>query len=312
MGTDSRGERPHLNDSSTIADLEEEIEFIQSTMVRFLDAHIRRITICAHSKRWWNDDIQGKRQQLGRVLRWNRKEQTNKPAVREARKALRRLTRRARRQCWEDFLSRAYGEDVWKVSGYISPRKAETVPTISHLGQTASSHAEKVRMLADISFPPPTPYEGDEGQEGPPGRAYLKISDRYVQRAFQKTSSKKSPGLDGIGPLAFRCLFMEWDTQRVVALIRTHIRLGVHPARWKLARGVIIPKPGKDDYSVAKAYRCISLLNCLGKMVEKVVANLISDHCETRGGFHPGQYCDLGHGDGAGMRGSTNILPSWV
>ena len=78
-----------------------------------------------------------------------------------------------------------------------------------------------------------------------------------------------------------RTFFFSWDTARVVALIRTHIRLGVHPVRWKLARGVIIPKPGKDDYSAAKAYRCISLLNCLGKMVEKVVANLISEHCEA-------------------------------
>ena len=41
---------------------------------------------------------------------------------------------------------------------------------------------------------------------------------------------------------------------------------------------------------MAKAYRVISLLNCLGKMVEKVVAILVSTHCELLGGFHPGQY----------------------
>ena len=73
----------------------------------------------------------------------------------------------------------------------------------------------------------------------------------------------------------------------MVGLIRAHACLGVHPARWKLARGVIIPK---DDYTVARAYRCISLLNCLGKMVEKVVADMISCHCEMVEGFHRGQY----------------------
>ena len=35
---------------------------------------------------------------------------------------------------------------------------------------------------------------------------------------------------------------------------------------------VAIPKLGKDDYNVAKACRAISLLNYLGKMVEKVAA----------------------------------------
>ena len=51
-----------------------------------------------------------------------------------------------------------------------------------------------------------------------------------------------------------------------------------------------MPKPGKDDYSVAKAYWVVSLLNCLGKMVEKVAAMLVSAHCEARSAFHPVQY----------------------
>ena len=75
-----------------------------------------------------------------------------------------------------------------------------------------------------------------------------------------------------------------------MALIRAHIRLGVHPDRWKVARGVTISKPGKDDYSLAKSYRCISLLNCLGKMVEKVAAELVGAHCDRVQGSHPGQY----------------------
>ena len=55
-------------------------------------------------------------------------------------------------------------------------------------------------------------------------------------------------------------------------------------------RGVAIPKPGKEDCSVAKAYRVISLLNCLGKKVEKTAAILASAHYEVLGGFYPGQY----------------------
>ena len=69
-----------------------------------------------------------------------------------------------------------------------------------------------------------------------------------------------------------------------------HTRLGLHPQCWNIARGVTIPKPGKDDYGLAKSYRVISLLNCPGKMVEKVAAMLVSAHCENTGGFHPGQY----------------------
>ena len=38
---------------------------------------------------------------------------------------------------------------------------------------------------------------------------------------------------------------------------------------------IIIPKPGKPDYSLPKAYRLISLLECVGKLLEKIVASRI-------------------------------------
>ena len=177
---------------------------------------------------------------------------------------------------------------MWAISRYVGPGRSAIVPTITHRGVTADTHEDKASMFMGISFPPPTPYDGDEGQEGPPGTAFHAVDEHLVARAFRGTS-KKSPGPDGIGPLAIACVY-EWDPDRIVALLRAHIRLGYHPARWKVARGVTIPKPGRDDYSLAKSYRCISLLNCLGKMVEKVAAMLVSAHCERVRGFHPGQY----------------------
>jgi len=57
-----------------------------------------------------------------------------------------------------------------------------------------------------------------------------------------------------------------------------------------MARGVTIPKPGEDDYSKSKRYRVISLLNCLGKVTEKVVAAMKSENCNREGTLHPGQY----------------------
>jgi hypothetical protein len=48
--------------------------------------------------------------------------------------------------------------------------------------------------------------------------------------------------------------------------------LGYQPKVWREARGVILPKANKGDYSLPKAYRPISLLNCLGKTLEKIFA----------------------------------------
>jgi hypothetical protein len=83
----------------------------------------------------------------------------------------------------------------------------------------------------------------------------------------------------------------------VVALVQGCIRTGYHPGMWKTAKGILLCKQGKPMYSVAKAYRVISLLNCLGKVVERAVATWIASYCETNDIFHRGQFgCQQGKG----------------
>ena len=60
-------------------------------------------------------------------------------------------------------------------------------------------------MLMDISFPPPTQYGGDGGQEGPPGTAFQATDEQLARQAPRGTNSKKSPGPDGTFPPATRC-----------------------------------------------------------------------------------------------------------
>lgn len=206
--------RPILDDNATLESLEEEISWIQTKLVEVLDEHVRKITICTRSKRWWNEDIRTKRSQLGRISRFRKAGKASQAAVREAKKALRRSIRRARRECWERFLEEADGNDIWAVPRYTRPQRSAAVPTISHRGVIAEDNSAKARILMDISFPLPVHYGGDEGQEGPPGTAFQAIDDRIVRRAFDGTSTKKSPGPDGFGPLAIRCLMIgtpgEW------------------------------------------------------------------------------------------------------
>jgi hypothetical protein len=54
---------------------------------------------------------------------------------------------------------------------------------------------------------------------------------------------------------------------------------------WEVAKGILLRKPNKLDYTAVKAYQEISLLNCLGK----VAADAIAHHCEATGVLHPGQ-----------------------
>lgn len=48
--------------------------------------------------------------------------------------------------------------------------------------------------------------------------------------------------------------------------------MGHHPTQWRRALVVVIPKPERDDYAVAKNYCPISLLECFFKLLEKAVS----------------------------------------
>ena len=64
---------------------------------------------------------------------------------------------------------------------------------------------------------------------------------------------------------------------------------GHHPTCWKQATGVILKKPGKPDYSAPKAYRIIALLNCLGKVVERLLAKRLGALAEVSNLLHLSQ-----------------------
>jgi ribonuclease HI len=73
------------------------------------------------------------------------------------------------------------------------------------------------------------------------------------------------------------------------ALYATLGEVGYHPRGWREATTVVIPKPNKPDYSSVKAYRPIALLNCLGKILEKLMATRLSQMAESHDLLHDDQ-----------------------
>ena len=53
---------------------------------------------------------------------------------------------------------------------------------------------------------------------------------------------------------------------------------------------MVISKPNKPNYSLSKAYRPISLLECCGKLLEKIVAKRILSDAHTYDILPPSQF----------------------
>ena len=69
-----------------------------------LDKNIKIVRITAYLKRWWNKDVKEARRTLGRASRaWGRRG-GDPEEFKQARNAYRRALKRAKRECWSQFL----------------------------------------------------------------------------------------------------------------------------------------------------------------------------------------------------------------
>jgi hypothetical protein len=98
--------------------------------------------------------------------------------------------------------------------------------------------------------------------------------------SFNKSSAKKTPGPDR---LSFRVLRETYTTvpELFNYLYSVLITNGYHLKYFKEATGVILKKPQSAkppyrNYTLPKAYRIISLLNCLAKIMEKIIARRLA------------------------------------
>ena len=143
-------------------------------------------------------------------------------------------------------------------------------------GAIAASQEEKERAIMSAHFPP-APEGAFDPEHG--GSAYRRIDAHLVGSLLAKASNSSAPGDDRISAGIVK-VFWHRDRQRITCLVRVCIRLGYHPQLWKTAKGIVIPKPGKPDNSRVHAYRVISLLDVVSKLVERTAAHLIADHLE--------------------------------
>jgi len=149
-----------------------------------------------------------------------------------------------------------------------------------------SEAREKALIEAHLPVNPRPGGEIEEEKEI--GKGYKQVDEVLVGELLRKSSTTE-PGEDRISADILK-VFWGWEQHLFMELTRACIRVGYHPAVWKTMKGVVIPKTNKPDYTQVSAYWVISLLDVIGKLVERIVSYLIANHLGMSKGLHEGQY----------------------
>src|SRR5690606_13323660 len=136
-------------------------------------------------------------------------------------------------------------------------------------------------LLRNVMFPAPPQSQPLASSTTFSQLPWTDITDQEIREAIFTSTPKKAAGPDG---LSFLCLREAYNAIRTWfhQLFRACITNGYHPLCWRETKGAILAKPNKPDYQAPKAYRIIALLNCLGKIAEKLVAKRLSRSEERR------------------------------
>ncbi|KAL1952495.1 hypothetical protein VTO42DRAFT_5185 [Malbranchea cinnamomea] len=178
----------------------------------------------------------------------------------------------AKSKSWNDFLENADPEDVFQAYKYCKQKRIEKTLALKSSSGYALTFSEKWEAFLQAVFPPPAATETDASNsiDFEVDGNWAPLTKAELDAAIFKSSSKKAPGPNR---MSFAIIKKAYCTipDTFYALYSKLIAVGYHPTVWKESIGVIIKKAKKDDYSDPKAYRIISLLNCLGKVSEKIM-----------------------------------------
>ena len=104
-------------------------------------------------------------------------------------------------------------------------------------------------------------------------------------KALGGTSNTSAAGPDGISYKMIKKVLSTSLGQELIEEIVHNLHQEQIPQAWQQMKVVMIPKPGRD-LTLTKNWRQINLINCIGKIGEKVVA----DQLQEVGLLHRHQY----------------------
>lgn len=109
-----------------------------------------------------------------------------------------------------------------------------------------------------------------------------------LERAIGRLPSRKAPGPNNIPNEVLRVVY-DITPQSLLHPYNTCLQSGVFPKDWKRGRLVLLQK-GDTPLSEPNSYRALTMLNTIGKVLERLLLNRIENWIEEKGGLSPRQF----------------------
>ena len=189
-----------------------------------------------------------------------------------------------KKKAWvNQTLEMASSNDIWSFPKWAKGTRNYPTPPISRGPDQpkATTHEDKCEALRNELYqaPPALDHEfsPDISTRLETDLPFTDVTPEEVQEAIFKNNANSAPGHSQI---TYEVLKWTWANpngqKHLIALIKKCLKNGYHPKSWRRAIAIALPKPNKPDYSNPRAYRLITLLECIAKVLERIVAKRLT------------------------------------
>ncbi|KAF8670793.1 hypothetical protein AX14_005802 [Amanita brunnescens Koide BX004] len=244
------------------------------------------VTSRPHGTSWWNDQCQAY------------KDAYDVNRSKENLKAYNAVTRKARSAFFEEKIAiMTVIKKPWEGVRWTRPRPPPPYSTIEVDGQVPKDVDELFNVMhkqfSQAAARSPSDEDIRSLLEPLPSlaeRSFPEFSCQEVRDAIALTGNGSAPSPNRITWELLKMACQVNNAPEGLCHMFNQIRSsGTWPSWFKQSTCVIIPKPNKPRYNVPKAFRPISLLNTIGKLLTKIIAAWLQFDCLKYNILHPGQ-----------------------
>jgi len=259
---------------------------------------------CPFTKRWWSSNLTALKKKKNRLSNAAHKvhhitdhptHALHKQAVKEFAKTI----NKAATDHWTDWLENISPSQIYLANRYVTedPSDASCIripalrtPTAS-IPTLATSNSDKAKLLTDSFFSPPLSTSSVPAHFDYPAPipSLHFFSRQQIRKTVRMLKPYKAPGPDRIpNIILMKCINVIID--HLFYIYRASLKFAFYHDYWLTSLTLVLRKPGKPAYDITKAYRPISLLDTIRKLLSTLVATDLSFLVETHGMLPPGQF----------------------
>lgn len=296
------------NDSNTI-------ESITKKIHEAAIASIPRTKEPIHGKvPWWNKQVEQcikeRRTALRKVKEYKHDDKTKSKLVKKLNKAKHRATKvikQAKQDSWDNFLSTlddkvTNTKELWNKIHALSGKTYKRGITLTIKEDVIEDPKEVANLLADHFYEQSATQQYTKSFQTIKARTEAKPlntnceSDRIYNKNFSieelnsalNKAEGKATGIDEISYEMLRHLPLETK----IILLEEYNKIwkqGKIPDKWKTGLVVPIPKENDNPHDI-KNYRPITLLSCIGKVMERMINTRLITELEEKFRLNPDQF----------------------